>query len=77
MLNLGWQNALTASLLAFVVFVVVPKACGGDVDEDAAESAECFIVWDGREYAIDCTAAEAAEENKAEGSIVDPGAELE
>lgn len=77
MLNLGWQNALTASLLAFAVFVVVPKTCGGEVDEETAESAECFIIWDGREYAIDCTTAEAAEENQAEGSIVDPGVEFE
>ena len=73
MLNQGWQNALTASLLAFLVFVVIPKACGGDVDEDAAETAECFILWDGREYAIDCSAEEATDEDD-DGT--DPAADL-
>ena len=73
MLNQGWQNALTASLLAFLVFVVIPKACGGEVDEEAAESAECFVIWDGREYAIDCAAEEVAED---EGDGTDPAADL-
>ncbi|MEM6464355.1 MAG: hypothetical protein AAF724_20830 [Pseudomonadota bacterium] len=73
MLNQGWQNALTASLLAFVIFVVVPRACGGDVEEDVAESAECFVLWDGTEYAIDCSADEAAEN---EDDVTDPATEL-
>ncbi len=67
MLNQGWQNAFTASMLALLIFVVIPKACGGEVDEDLAETAECFILWDGREYAIDCSADEAAQ-NEDDGT---------
>ncbi|MCY6381040.1 hypothetical protein [Hoeflea prorocentri] len=65
MLNQGWQNAFTASVLAFIVLFVIPKACGGEADRDVAESAECFVLWDGREYAIDC-AVEETEENEAD-----------
>lgn len=34
--------------------VVLPKACGGEVEEEAAAETECFIQWDGREYGVDC-----------------------
>lgn len=65
MLNQGWQNAFTASVLAVIVLFVIPRACGGEADRDAAESAECFVLWDGQEYAIDCS-AEETKENEAD-----------
>lgn len=54
MLNAGWQNAFTASVLALLIMVVIPKACGGEVEEEAAAETQCFIQWDGREYGVDC-----------------------
>ncbi len=54
MLNQGWQNAFTASVLALIIFVVIPKACGGQVEEEAAADTECFIILDGIQYAVEC-----------------------
>lgn len=54
MLGSGFQQAFIAAFLAFLVFVVVPKACGGEVDEEAAETESCQIVWTGRAYEIQC-----------------------
>lgn len=66
MLNQGWQNAFTASLLAFLILVVIPKACGNRqvADEEVVEATECYILWDGREYVVDCSTDEAALEER-------------
>jgi len=53
-LNTGWQYAFTASVLVLLIMGVIRKACGGEVEEEAAAETECFIQWDGREYGVDC-----------------------
>jgi len=54
MLNYGFQNAMTAAIISFIIFVVIPKSCGGEVNQEAAEAEACTIVWTGRGYEVQC-----------------------
>ncbi|GKX32476.1 MAG: hypothetical protein MnENMB40S_00940 [Rhizobiaceae bacterium MnEN-MB40S] len=58
MLGSGFQQATIAAFLAFLVFVVLPKACGGEPDQEAAETETCEIHWTGRGYEIQCEETE-------------------
>lgn len=57
MLNQGWQNAFTASVLALIIMVIIPNACGGEVEQEAAADTEYYIILDGFQYEAECEEA--------------------